>query len=175
MKKNIDELLNNYIDNQLTNEELEEVKNLLATDHQAMNKLNALRLVHNSLQKLETIPAPVGFTEHFMKVLKTAPIESRHNNYFFYSVVGFFGILIVGITVFVFSSINYNFQSMDLSGYIEPVKSEIEKNSTKVLSVFKNKTVLMISSSMVLLLLILAYFGFESHKNLKKKINSFSH
>lgn len=175
MKKNIDELLNNYIDNQLTNEEIEDVRSILAADNQAINKLNALRTVHNSLQKLETMQAPVGFTERFMKVLNTAPVESGQNNYFFYSVVGFFGILIIGIMAFVISSINWNFQSMDLSSYIEPVKSEIEKNGSQALSVFKNKTVLMISSSMVLLLLILAYFGFESHKNLKKKINSFSH
>ncbi|MBI3125330.1 MAG: hypothetical protein HYZ10_13075 [Ignavibacteriales bacterium] len=175
MKKNIDELLNDYIDNQLSAEEVDEVKSLLDSDSQAGQKLRALRTVHHSLQKLESELAPAGFKERFMKKLSAAHGVPQKKNYFFYAVVGIFGFLIVGILAFVIFSINWNFESMNLSGYIEQAKNGIEKNGNHALSIFKNKTVLMISSSMVLLLLILAYFGFESHKNLKKKINSFSH
>ena len=48
MKKSIDELLNDYIDNQLTPEELEDVKNLLNSDLQAASKLRAMRVVHKT-------------------------------------------------------------------------------------------------------------------------------
>jgi len=175
MKKNIDELLNNYIDNQLTPEEIDELQAFLKNNVQVERKLKALRTVHQSLLQLETEQAPMDFTERFMKKLSSAKSVSHKKNYFFYAVVGFFGFLLVGILAFVIFSINWNFESMNLSGYIEQAKNGIEKNGNQALSIFKNKTVLMISSSMVLLLLILAYFGFESHKNLKKKINSFSH
>lgn len=175
MKKNIDELLNDYIDNQLSTEEVEEVNSLLESNSNAVQKLKALRSVHQSLQKLEYEQAPIGFTDRFMKRLGSAPTLSKRKNYFFYSVVGVFGFLLIGILAFVILSINWNFESMHLSGYIEQAKNGIEKNGSQALSIFKNKTVLMISSSMVLLLLILAYFGFESHKNWKKKLNSFSH
>ncbi len=171
MKKNIDELLNDYIDNQLSAEEIDEVKSLLDSQPQTGQKLKALRAVHHSLQKLEYEQAPAGFTERFMKRLNAIPTVSHKKNYFFYGVVGFFAVLIVGILAFIVLSINWNFESMNLSGYIEQAKTGIEKNGNQALSIFKNKTVLMISSSMVLLLLILAYFGFESHKNFKNKLN----
>jgi hypothetical protein len=175
MKKNIDELLNDYIDNQLSAEEIDEVKSLLDSNPQAGQRLKALRVVHQSLQNIEAEQVPAGFTERFMKKLSVTPASVNKNNYFFYSVIGFFGLMIIGILAFVIFSINWNFESMHLSGYIERAKAGIEKNGIQALSIFKNKTLLMISASMVLLVLILAYFGFESHKNLKKKINSFSH
>ncbi|KAF0153006.1 MAG: hypothetical protein FD143_446 [Ignavibacteria bacterium] len=175
MKKNIDELLNDYIDNQLSPEEIDEVKLLLDSTNKTGEELKALRAVHNSLHKLHNDPAPAGFTERFMKKLGAVQTVSRNNLYFFYGVVGFFAVLIVGILAFIIYSINWNFESMNLSFYVEQVKAGIEKNGGKALSIFKNKTVLMISSSLVLLLLILAYFRFESHKNWKKKFNSCSY
>ncbi|MEW6654212.1 MAG: hypothetical protein AB1394_12210 [Bacteroidota bacterium] len=174
MKRNIDELLNDYIDNQLAPEEIDEVKLLINSEPQVVKKLKALRTVHLSMQKLEYDKAPAGFTERFMKKLSTVTTVSRKNNSFFYSVVGFFVFLIVGILAYIIFSINWNFDSIYLSTYIEKARGGIEKNGKLAFSIFKDKTVLMISSSMVLLLLILAYFGFESHKNWKKKLNSFS-
>lgn len=176
MKKNIDELLNDYIDNQLSVDELEEIKSLLEKDRQLGSRLKALRVVHQSLQQIETSPAPVGFTERLMEKLHLAPAAYKQKkNYFFFGVVGFFGLMIVGILVAVVLSLDWNLGNLNLSNYVDQAKSGIAKRGSETLSLFKNKTVLMISSSMVLLLLILAYFGFESHKNLKKKINSFSH
>lgn len=176
MKKNIDELLNNYIDNQLSADEIEEIKNLLESDQQVGSRLKALRVVHQSLQQIEASPAPVGFTERLMEKLHLAPITYKQKkNYFFFGVVSFFGLMIVGILITIILSINWNLGSLNLSTYVDQAKSGIEKSGSEVLSVFKNKTILMISSTMVLLLLILAYFGFESHKSWKKKINSFSH
>ena len=176
MKKNIDELLNDYIDNQLTPEELEDVKNLLNSDQLAASRLRAMRVVHQSLKQIEPDLAPNGFTERLMGALNLSPGSSKQKkNYFFYGVVGFFGFLIVGILVLTILSVNWNMGSINVSHYVDQAKSGIEKSGGEAFSVFKNKTVLMISSSLVLLMLILAYFGFESHKSWKKKINSFSH
>ena len=176
MKKNIDELLNDYIDNQLTAEELEYVKNLLESDLQAASKLRAMRVVHQSLKQIEPDLAPSGFTERLMGALNLSPgLSKQKKNYFFYGVVGFFGFMIVGILVAVVLSIDWNLGNLNIAKYIDEAKSGISKSGSEAFSIFQNKTVLMISSSMVLLLLILAYFGFESHKSWKKKINSFSH
>jgi len=176
MKKNIDELLNDYIDSQLTSEELEDVKNLLNSDQLAASKLRALRVVHQSLKQIEPDLAPSGFTERLMGALNLSPgLSKQKKNYFFYGVVGFFGLLIIGSLLTVVLSVNWNVGGLNLTAYIDEAKSGISKSGSEAFSVFKNKTVLMISSSLVLIMLILAYFGFESHKSWKKKINSFSH
>ena len=57
MKKNLDELLNDYIDNQLSVDELEEIKSLLEKDRQLGSRLKALRVVHQSLQQILRHPS----------------------------------------------------------------------------------------------------------------------
>jgi len=74
MKDNIDELLNGYIDGELTQRQQVEVQRLLKHDEQVAQRLNQLEKSKMLVASLPTVDAPAGMLDRIMTSLDTRAI-----------------------------------------------------------------------------------------------------
>jgi hypothetical protein len=176
MMKIDDELLNRYIDNELEDAELSELKSILDKDEEVLNRLKALRTVDNALRKIETELAPNGFTDKLMnKISMASKVVKPKVSYFFVMVISLFSIAIITTLVFAFKNLKTDESSSKVEPIFNQIKDFASKNSGFLGSIFKDNAVLAIGTTLSLILLFSAYFSFESHKNFKNKLNGISH
>lgn len=172
-----DELLNKYIDNELTDVELKELTEALKNDADAQAKLKALQFTDETLHKMEVTPAPENFTESFMKKIITASSFHKEKvSYFFVSIISFFALAIIGIIGFALSKID--FASSSFAGdnrYIQKTKEILSGGLGQLNSILSNDNILLIGAGLTFVLLISGYFILENHKNFKEKLNRYSH
>ncbi len=165
-----DEILNKYIDGELDRNEINELQQLIKIDNEALAILKAHKYVDQILKKLETESAPVRFTENVMnKIFETFTVKNKKFP-FFRVILSLFGFMLAGILVYV-TSVSMSISSDDKLDSILIQTSDILLKGISFLSnVFSNSIFLMVVSSFSLILLLSAYFVFESHKTFKDKI-----
>lgn len=177
MKKITDEMLNDYIDNQLDNDAVRELNDALTHDSEAINKLKALKLVDQTLGEIPTVEAPMNFTSKMMNIIAGSSSVVKQKSYFFYSVIGFFSAAIIAI-------LGYSFATMDnsdkgkpaeITSYIDKIKDSVLQHANGWDSFFTNQNIIFIGIFLSVILLVSAFFVAESHKSFKEKLNSFQH
>jgi len=176
MIKLTDEILNKYIDGELDVNELAEVKNELGKDDEALARLKALRAVDESLRKIEVESAPNNFTERIMQTLaaKSKAVKPKIS-YFFVSIVSIFSLGVIAIMIAAVRSLDKETGQSAIDPFIDKAKEFVGKNLNSFHSFFSNQNVLLVVSTLTLILLVTAYFTFESHRNFKNKLNSITH
>ena len=171
-----DELLNRYIDNELDNVELSELKAALDNDAEAVARLKALRTVDNSLKQMQNETAPAGLTEKLMiKIQSATKIVKPKISYFFVSVLSIFSIAILAIVIYALRTVKINNSKSALDPIFEQIQVFASKNLSFFDLMFKNNAILLIGTMLAVVMLFTAYFTFESHKNFRNKLNSISH
>lgn len=171
-----DELLNKYIDNELSEIELKELSETLKSDSEAQAKLKALQLTEEVLRKMEITPAPQNFTEIFMKkIITVSSVHKEKVSYFFVSVISFFALTIIGVIGYSVSKIGFETSLGENNQYVQKTKEVFSGGLTQINSIFNNDNMLLIGAGLTFVLLISGYFIIESHKNFKEKLNRFSH
>lgn len=171
-----DELLNRYIDNELDNVELSELKAALDNDAEAVSRLKALRTVDNSLKQMQNETAPTGLTEKLMiKIQSATKIVKPKISYFFISVLSIFSIAILAIVIFALRNVKVDNSKSVLDPIFEQIQVFASKNLNFFDLMFKNNAILLIGAMLAIIMLFAAYFTIESHKNFKNKLNSISH
>jgi low affinity Fe/Cu permease len=174
MKKITDEILNDYIDNQLNSEALEEFNNIISSDEEALVKLKALKMVDQSLNSIEVYHAPEGFTQRVMnKIFVKSKAALPNIKRFFISVVGLFTIAIISVMIAAYSAADTAEGGIKLN-FLDTAKKFVEENGPSVLKFFSNQNILMIGLALTMILLISGFFLLESHKNFKNKLNKIS-
>lgn len=170
----VDELLNKYLDNELLPEELNEVQNLLL-DEDNIKILKALQTVEFSVRKLDYDKAPIGITEKVMNKINALPSKYKtKGNYFALTISSIFIISIVVILIFLFGMISWTSADSGLTTKVDDSIKIVKDNIPTFLKIFENKSVMFFGSFFSLVLLLSAYFTFESHKSFKKKLESFT-
>ncbi|MGD8778369.1 MAG: hypothetical protein PVH88_05340 [Ignavibacteria bacterium] len=173
-----DELLNKYIDNELTEVELKELTEAFKNDSEAQAKLKALRLADKILHEMEVTPAPVNFTETFMKRIAAGSSTAKEKvSYFFVSIISFFVLVIIGILGYAVSKIDWGSSSVvdDDNKYVQGTKKMFSVGIEHLNSILNNDNMILIGVGLTFVLLISGYFIIENHKNFKGKLNRFSH
>lgn len=173
MNKITDEILTQNLDGELDENSLAELKELLENNRYALNKLKALRLAEFHLRSLETDKAPSDFTERFSRLfLEKLNRVKPKVSYFFVTMLTLFA---ASITVVIGFAINFlskeNNSGSFLNVYKDKAEDFIKTNLTPFQNFIKGSDIMYIGTALSVLLLIAAYFIFESHKNLKNKIN----
>lgn len=168
-----DELLNKYIDNELSSTELNEVKEALNKDEDAVMRLRALRLVDNSLKKIETESAPLNITDKIMDVLIKVPHALKPKGGFFFAmIISVFSLGILAIFVAALKITDSTAGVIPAVTSLNQAKDFVDKNLNTVQLFFTNQNVLIVISLLSLILLAGIYFSIEAHKNFKNKLNS---
>ena len=176
MKQLTDEILNKYIDNELSTHELGEMKKLIASDDEAMNLLKAHKLADQILHKIDVTPAPGNFTDKVMdKILTVVPTKVR-KSYFVPAVIGFLFAAIIGVTAYSLSLIPENSEESGKTvSIINQAKEVVAEKVGSFASFFNNDTILIIGSFLTFVLLLSAYFMISSHKNFRHNLDKFGH
>jgi len=175
MKNITDEILNDYIDNQLDGATIQELKKQLDENENALNRLKALRVVDNSLKNIDIIPAPEGFTNRLMDLIakSTKKVVSKVS-YFFVSVIGLFTIMIISVLGFAYYT---SAKSNQVSGYdtsLLKVSEYVNRFISLIKNFFSNQNITTVGMALTVLLLISGYYLLESHKEFKEKIKNLS-
>ena len=171
-----DEILNKYIDGELDLSEVEVVKNALEKDDRTVARLQALRMVDSSLRQMEVEHTSGNFTDNVMKAISAAKKAVKPKiNYFFISIISIFSLGVIAVFFAAIQSYQKDNSPSAITPYADKVKQMFSQNLNAVQSIFSNPGVILVISVLSLILLITAFFTFESHKNFTKKLNSISH
>ncbi len=175
MKKITDEILNDYIDNQLDGASIQELKMDLYNNEEALKKLKALKVVDNSLKNIEVIHAPEGFTNRIMSIIvKSSRKAVSKVSYFFVSVIGLFTALILAVMGFAYYSTTSSTPSTEKVYSLNKISEYLSQFVSILQNVFKNQNITTIGMILTVLLLISGYYLLESHKEFKNKLKNLS-
>jgi len=171
MKKNYDELINKYLDNELDPAELEQFSALLDRDEEAVKNLKAMKLVEQSVRKFEFENAPQDTTYNIMKKIAAAP-KAKRSNWFFWIVVSVFLLGIAVVSYVTIQQYQPPKEGIGTEKTVTAVKDFIGDQTKTLSSVLKGSDVKLIGTVITLLLIISGYFILESHRNLKNRLKS---
>ena len=166
-----DELLNKYIDNELSRDELNQVEELVKTEKSFSSQLSIHKYVHETLYQIPLKKAPYNITEIIMRKIAGKISDKYKKNYLFRFVIATLSSILI-LTLFLFfyflgdlelfknaSEISFNYSDKilpSLSYLREVFSSEIFKTVTGLLG---------------FVILLLFYFNYNSHKQLKDTLN----
>ncbi len=175
MKKITDELLNDYIDNQLDTSSINELKESIGNDPDSLNKLKALKIVDESLHNLEVFEAPHDFPDRMMElVFKHAKFIKPKINLFFAGIVSVFGIVIASVFIAAIILVAKTNPPLNNSGILESTESFIDKNVSFLGGLFNNNQFLFAGGLLAVILLLSTLIIIDTHKNFKNKLKSIS-
>lgn len=97
MESITDEILNRYIDGELSSTELKEFNELISEDYSALKKLKALQSVDKFLYALEFDKAPSGITQLIINKMNISGVEIGSGKKFFSSLAIIFSVLTISI------------------------------------------------------------------------------
>lgn len=177
MKKLTDEILNKYLDNEISSSELSELKTYLANNPDEAEKFKAHKLVDEILREMEHESAPENFTVNFMqrfsKVISTKP----QKHYFIWGVFSFLGLSFIGILLFGLMNISSS-KSSPSDQVFNTIGEGLDKIIPSINSLnfsINSDLLMLIVSTLFLITLISVYVMINSHKSFKEKIENFSH
>lgn len=167
-----DEILNDYIDNELDSAALQEVNASLKTDEESLIKLKALKIVDHSLHHLEIYSAPEGFTKKVMKMIfATSKVVAPKVSYFFVTMVSVLSVAIISFTTAAYLTVKKSTEEINKTSILDNVLLFIKEKTPALLKFFTNENILTIGTVLTVVLLISGYFLLESHKNFRNKLN----
>lgn len=171
MKDNYGELVNKYIDNELTKNELNKLDELVKTNNKFNNILRVQSYVHNSLSHIPLKQVHSGFTDLVMNKIIHKISDKYKKNYLFRGVIsvlifmliftlfGFFYFLsdLEMITNFTNSATTFTDHFLpSLSYFYKVINTEIFKTVSGIIG---------------FIVLVGFYFNYNSHKHTKDLLN----
>ncbi len=165
-----DEILNRYIDGELSPSELKEVKEILRDSEDAKRRLLAMQLVHNELKNYPLRKTSAAFTSILMKkiVRRTEPKGQR---YFIFSISSVFVLISLGIIGYLTSYIlSLGSSSKEGSTGVNNFIYLVERLVNIVKTLFTTGNVSVIGFIFSFAIIISAWFFFDSHRQAKAKL-----
>lgn len=168
----IDELINKFLDSEISNLELEELQKLLNDDFN-YKSLKSFQLIEKTLKDIKTEKAPELFTEKLMtKILMLNKSRNERKSFLPIIINSIFVLLIIFFVVIYFIYANMDIRNSEFNLLIESKINLINSFLPTLKKIFINKIVIFFSSIISLLLLIIFYYIFEEHKIFKKKLEN---
>jgi anti-sigma factor RsiW len=169
-----DEMLNSYLDGELSSEESNQVKAELLSSDELQKRLNTLKLVNNKLYGLKEDEVSAGFTDKVMgKIGRRKLAVSKQQKYFIFSIAAFITILCLVILGFSISTIIS--ASSAASGSLNIVDT-VDVISTGLVNfikhLFSGKGLSILGSIFSLVIIISGYFFFEMQKRSKANLGN---
>ena len=166
-----DELMNKYIDNELTSDELNQVEELIKSEKNFSSQLSLHKYVHETLYQVPTKKAPKNITEIIMRKIAGKISDKYKKNYLFRFVVATLTSILI-LTLFLFFYFlgdlelfkNASEFSFDYSDKILPSLSYIK-------DIFNSEIFKTVTGLLGFVILLLFYFNYNSHKQLKDTLN----
>jgi len=167
MKNIDDEMLNNFIDNQLSDKELDFIKSAIANSPVIKKRYEMLLKVDNHLKQCGDDNLPADFTILIMNKINRRLKREKQQKSFLVIVLSLFILITVGLVSFIlFEMIN--------SAQIEKSSDIIMNYSHNISQLFSNligkKNLSIIGSVLSLIMLVSGYYLFELQKRTRKNL-----
>jgi hypothetical protein len=173
-----DEILNKYLDNELSRVDAEQVKSEIRASEELQRKFNALKLVHKNLFNLKEEKVSIGFTDNLMKqIVNKRFVLPKQQKYFIASVATFITLLCLVIFGFSISAmISAAPPSISESKSVVDSISNLSDGLVNVLKhLFSGEGLSIIGSIFSIVVLISGYFFFEMQKKAKANLGNGQH
>jgi len=163
-----DEMLNKYIDNELSAEEVriinDAIKNIPELKSRYLALVNADKILHK--MNLESVTP--DFSKSVLQKIQRRKVLAKQQKYFLFIVLSFLGIIVLGTVVYIF------YQIISSSA---PESSRVVTTYSKCLGnyisdLFGKKNITIFGSVLSFVMLVSAYFFYEYQKKSK---NNFTH
>ncbi len=168
-----DDDLNNYIDNNLSSNELEKLNENLLGNNNDFEKLKGLKSVDNILKSLEPETTSENFTNRIMqKIHVSKNKKAAKNNYFFISVISLLVTTILAFISYGILTSNHSFQLTNNSEMLSQILSSITKYYNKLSSILISTTNQDVFGSVVLIIILAFCFILFSHNKFMNKLDT---
>ena len=170
MKELTDELLNRYIDGELSAAELKETEEILKASEDAKRRLLAMQLVHNELKNYPVRTTSLDFSSVLMRkiIRRTNPKGQR---YFIFSISSVFVLMSLGIIGYLTSYIlSMGSSNEGRSSGADNFIYLVEKLVYGIKTLFSSGNVSVIGFIFSFVIILSAWFFFDSHKQAKAKL-----
>jgi hypothetical protein len=166
-----DEILNRFIDGELSPSEIKDINEVLKNSEDARKRMYALQLVHKELKKYPVRETSSEFTSLLMKKI-IRKRERKGQKFFIFSVSSFFVLISLAIIGYLTSYIISSQAATTESGKsVNMLVSLIESLVHGIKTIFSSGNVSIIGFIFSFVIIISAYFFFDSHKQAKAKLN----
>jgi len=166
-----DEILNKYVDNELSAEELSEVSEHISNCPECLSKLKAQRVVEHHLKRLESFSLSNNFSNLVMMKINASVSYKPKKSYFMRIIFSFFAASCLAVLVFIFANMpdvsgsgEYSKMFDQFSEFINGVFSANQK-------IFSQKTISLVGTMLTVILIVSGYFIYDYHKRFKNHIN----
>ena len=175
MKKPSDELLNKYIDGELDEASLAELKEMLAGSDENMQRLRELQAIDRGLKKIKEYKVSNNFTFSIMNKIKSAAEHRKSDKRFIIVISSVFLILCLGFIAYAFCLIVPEAGASENVGQnITNYVNYLIKYVPSLNNLLNSQNISIIGSVFSLGLLITGYFFFESQKSSKRRMGKFN-
>ena len=168
-----DEILNKYLDAELSSEEISKVKTAINSDPKLTKRYNALKLVHQNLKSVEADSVSEDFTRKLMQIIGRKVKVPKQQKFFVLSIVVFISLLSLLVVGFVIGQIIAAAPAG--SGSISVMES-VDNYSVVFIKglkgLFSGKSLSIIGSIFSLIIIISGYFFFEFKKKATANLSS---
>jgi len=162
-----DEILNKYLDGDLTSDEQEEVKELLKKSESDRKRFNVLKLIHENLSSLETDNVSPGFNDKVMLRLKKKYARAKQQNYFIIAVTSLFVFICVAIVGYLVAGIISSTGQSESPQLIDIINRSGKDIITFTQKLFSGESLSIIGSVFSFAIIITGYFFYELQKRMK--------
>jgi preprotein translocase subunit Sss1 len=165
-----DEILNKYLDSELSAQDLAEVDDILKKSEADRKRFNALKLIHKELLLIKEDKVSDDFTELVMTRVRKKFVLPKQQNYFIISIASILVLICLGIVTYIISAIvsssPVQTESLQITETVNHLGNGIVIELKKL---FSGKNLSIVGSVFSLAILISGYFFFEQQK--RSKIN----
>lgn len=166
-----DDILNKYIDGDLSQSEMILVKNKLKTSENLMKKYKTLLLVHNRLKNMKEDKVSDNFTPVIMSRISKKIKFRKSDKYFIFSISSVFVLVGLIITGFILANIlSSSANGNESIQILESIFTYSEKAVKLVSSFFSGKNVSLFGSIISLGIILSAYFFYDFNKSMRKNL-----
>jgi nitrate reductase NapE component len=163
-----DDILNRFIDNELSNEEKNFVWNEIEKSTELKKSYESLLKTHLLLKNLNPDFPSVDFSKMVMqKISKRGVVEAQQKRFLFI-ILSLFGIVIIGIVGYMFYQIFSTIQLSDSNDIISNYSNTIKKYFS---ALFGKKNISILGSVLSFIMLVSGYFLYDYRKNSKKNLS----
>jgi amino acid permease len=168
MKRLSNEILNKYIDGELSRDEMREVDEVIKNSREDRIELNALQNTNRSLSKLTLLEVKSNFTSLVMNKIQRSLQSRQEQKKFIVGIISAFIVLCLAIVGFVGFETFRNFNPGTSNAIRESIKY-VSTASEFISRIFNSRNISILGSVFSFGLIISAWFFFDYSRMLKKE------
>jgi hypothetical protein len=167
-----DEILNKFIDNELSSAELSLLNDHIKVCNECLAKLKAQKIVDNNLKRIDTYQAPLNFTEKVMQKISATAVKFKpKKSYFFRVVFSVFILASLTVVAIAFANIPADTSTSGTMEWTKFFSDIIPKLFSGYETSISKSSISLIGTILTFILFISGYFVYESHRKIKNQID----